>query len=508
MNGVQTRRWSFRTRLLVSMIGITACALIVVGTATIVIVQRGARQAAIDDVRHKATSLQTIAQQFLDDTTTGNRGGSGSKLGVRQFLNQLRATAQVTDARLVFISNGRVLQYAELVNRPRIVRLLGTDISNAELISLPKGFSVADLSPDRIAQGTPITVRRSNRVFLAASIPTSQSVRVLPVVILTEAIDPRPARRATLAFVVCGGVAIGCCFIITVWLSRRLTQPLADIDRAARAIASGDLNARVEMARSTDREFAAIAQTLNHTAAELNSARHAQSSFLQAVSHDLRTPLTSIRGYAEALADGTLDATDEESRNRAALVISNESRRLERLVGDLLDLSRLETQGFSMRPRPCDGAAVVAQLTQGFQPQADSLGVRLQVLGTVSPIPCDLDPERLTQAVANLIENALKYAISRVDVTVGSVDDQLCIHVGDDGPGIPIEAQPHVFERLYTTRTTPGRAVGTGLGLAIVRELANTMGGTCALEGSNREGTIITLCVPRGTSRQAANPTT
>jgi two-component system sensor histidine kinase BaeS len=222
---------------------------------------------------------------------------------------------------------------------------------------------------------------------------------------------------------------------------------------------------------------------------DLDSARRAERSFLQAVSHDLRTPLTSIRGYAEALADGTLDDADPNERKRAATIIGAEGRRLERLVRDLLDLSQLDSRQFSLHPRPCDATELVRDAAEAFAPQARELGIALNI--TSGPaLPVDVDPERLAQIVANLIENALKYATAQVDVYAAPQgEDRVAVVVVDDGPGIPADQMARVFERLYTVRETPGRAVGTGLGLAIVRELAAAMGGRARVEAAPGGGT-------------------
>ena len=201
-------------------------------------------------------------------------------------------------------------------------------------------------------------------------------------------------------------------------------------------------------------------------ASDLDSARQAERSFLQAVSHDLRTPLTSIRGYAEALADGTVDATDEQARVRAAEVITAESRRLERLVRDLLDLSRLDSArvlaaaaAVRRRSGSCDDSRRICAT-------GPVVGRRVsQAPGTVAE-SADLDPERFGQIIANLVENTLKYARTRVTVTLDADDRAVTVTVADDGAGIPEAEQAHVFERLYTARSAPGRPVGTGLGLA------------------------------------------
>src|SRR5262249_14957859 len=149
---------------------------------------------------------------------------------------------------------------------------------------------------------------------------------------------------------------------------------------------------------------AALAATLDTMAAQLEQSRGSERAFLLSISHDLRTPLTSIRGYAEALADGTLDDANADDRKRAATAIGAEARRLERLVRDLLDLARLDSRQFSLNTRPCDATEVVRDAAAAFEPQAHDLGIGLTI-SAGGPLPVELDPERLAQIVANLVEN-------------------------------------------------------------------------------------------------------
>jgi two-component system sensor histidine kinase BaeS len=244
-------------------------------------------------------------------------------------------------------------------------------------------------------------------------------------------------------------------------------------------------------------------------ASRLEATRGGERAFLLSISHDLRTPLTSIRGYAEALADGTLAEDDVDARRRAAAVISNEARRLERLVRDLLDLARLDSRQFSLARRPSDAAEVVRDAAEAFAPQARELSVELEVLAGPH-IPCDVDPERLGQIVGNLVENALKYATARVQVeTAVEPSERFSVVVTDDGPGIPTDELPRVFDRLYTVRSAPGRAVGTGLGLAIVRELAAAMGGRAAVDTPATGGSRFVVTLPSNVDTPVdAAPTT
>jgi signal transduction histidine kinase len=265
------------------------------------------------------------------------------------------------------------------------------------------------------------------------------------------------------------------------------------MEATANRIAAGDLSARVDLGKHPDDELAGLARALDGMGAQLEAARGLERGFLLCVSHDLRTPLTSIGGYAEAIADGAVEGRDEQ--RRAAEIIAAEARRLERLVADLLDLARLDAHEFSLTPRPVDATDVVGEAVDAFRPSAREIGIDLLVDGP-DVAAVDVDPERLGQIVANLVENALKYARSRVSVGVSSENGALELRVDDDGPGIDPGDLPHVFERLYTSRPAPGRKVGTGLGLAIVHELSAAMGGTTAAHSLDGQGTRFVVRIP------------
>jgi two-component system sensor histidine kinase BaeS len=204
----------------------------------------------------------------------------------------------------------------------------------------------------------------------------------------------------------------------------------------------------------------------------LERSRGLDRQFLMSVSHDLRTPMASIQGYAEALTDGAIEP------DHAATVILSESKRLDRLVTDLLLLSRLDARSFTLDVCPEAVGPVVAATAAGFLPRAAERGIALDMRAASDPLVANIDADRLAQIVANLVENALKFARSRISVQVLRDREWVVVTVADDGPGIAPEDLPHVFERLYvaTRRPTPKES-GSGLGLAIVKELVEAMGG-------------------------------
>jgi two-component system sensor histidine kinase BaeS len=291
-------------------------------------------------------------------------------------------------------------------------------------------------------------------------------------------------------------------------LVRRTVGPLRTAESVTARIAAGDLSARVEDAPGTDPELRRLGTSINTMAAGLAAAQGTQRQFLLSVSHELRTPLTSIQGYAEALEDGT--ASDVP---RAAGIIAAESRRLARLVSDLLELARLDTGRFSLRPGPVRLSIAVADAVAAFQPSADDLGLSLTCAVDGAGIDVLADPDRLTQVVSNLVENALNHAARTVRVgaaTATATDTDTAggaavVWVDDDGPGVAPADLPHIFTRLFSSVERPGRKVGTGLGLAIVADLVASMGGHVRAEsplgpaGGTRVVVTLPLTDPDGT---------
>jgi len=465
------RARSLGTRLVVAMLLLSTVVLALSYATTYVLVRRELQENALSNLRSRTAELRPIV------ATLAASGSAGLGTRLRGLRANLRAGLKATDLSAVLVAPTGTINM----------------IGGAEVFALPAGVTASDLDPDQLLAGREVSGRRGNTVFLA--LPARAVGRQRLVVIATNQVETKVLSRATPLLLLAGGAVLLLATGVAVWLARRLTRPIRELERAAGQLAAGDLSGRADIPPGTDADLAALGATLNAMAAHLEDSRGSQRAFLLSISHDLRTPLTSIRGYAEALSDGTLDDADPDARKRAATVITNEARRLERLVQDLLDLSRLDSREFSLYPRPCDAAVVVRDAALAFAPEARELGLDLRVHPN-DPAPVNHDPDRLGQIVANLVENALKFATSVVEVSAALHDQELRVVVTDDGPGIPPEDADAVFTRLYTVRTTPGRAVGTGLGLAIVQELATAMGGTAIAETPAAGGARITLSLP------------
>jgi two-component system sensor histidine kinase BaeS len=266
-------------------------------------------------------------------------------------------------------------------------------------------------------------------------------------------------------------------------LARRISRPVGRVSAAARSLTRGSHPEPVPVEGAT--EIATLAGAFNELAAQLRQAQEAERNFLLSVSHELKTPLTAIRGYAEAVEDGALEPRD------AAATVASEARRLERLVHDLLDLARMNRTDFNVLNTEIDLAEVVDDTVRRYEGQAASFGVELHAIAD-GRAPAIADADRVLQVVSNLVENALRLTPPGGEVRVVATPGEL--RVEDTGPGLAESDTEHAFERFYLhERYGRERKVGTGLGLAIVKELTLAMGGSVAVE--SRPGTLTVFTV-------------
>ena len=269
-------------------------------------------------------------------------------------------------------------------------------------------------------------------------------------------------------------------------LARAVARPVTRVADASRRLASGESPdlLRVE----GPEEIRSLAVAFNELSSELRRAQDAERAFLLSISHELKTPLTAIRGHAEGLADGVVDQA------AAAEVIEREAQRLERLIHDLLDLARLRRRSFSVTLVPTDLGEIAFETTARYEAASRDYGVTLEAL--VAPgAGAIADPDRTLQAVSNLVENALRCVPRGGMVQIVAAPGRL--DVVDNGPGLATDDLARAFERFYLwERYGAERPVGTGLGLAIVAELAAAMAGRVSVNSAAGEGATFSLHLP------------
>jgi signal transduction histidine kinase len=355
--------------------------------------------------------------------------------------------------------------------------------AQAELL-LPAG-GARDLRTHGRAGGT---VEIQGREFLYAARRSGTDALVLLRSSSSQAADWTPFLVGLAVAGLVGGLLAG---LVALVLARAVARPIHDVAQASRRLADGVERERLTPAGSD--EVRALAESFNHLSDELARAQDAERAFLLSVSHELKTPLTAIRGHAEALADGVLGP------ETASEVIERESRRLERLIQDLLELARLRKRAFSVRRETVDLAEVAEETAARHRAQAAALDVSLTVVAADGG-DAEADPDRTLQALSNLVENALRTTPRGGSVRIVATGARL--DVVDDGPGIAPEDLGRAFDRFYLYDRYGGeRPVGTGLGLAIVRELTEAMGGTVDVRSSPGRGSTFSLLLPPRAAR-------
>ena len=451
-------------RLAIVITTVVLFTLVLAGAGTLAVGSLRARHTTLVEVRRQAAAIAANLEQVVD-----NAAASDSPAVLRRTLRQLTLFRKALnlDGIAVLTADGSGLKGAD---------------------QLPAQLDISMFSEARLRNGNGVSGNAGRLVFAAA--PTVlPNGRLVVIVLSRQATSTLQSAWGTFFLAALATLALGIGAAII--LGRRLTRPIREASAATMSIARGELSTRLaEPGAGEHDELAELARSVNIMAAELERARVLEQQFLLSVSHDLRTPLTSIRGYAEAISDGAADP------QRSAAIIRSEARRLERLVADLLDLAKLRAKGFSMHTERVDLVALGVVAGQGFEPDAADRQLVIRHVGG-GQLMVLADHDRLAQVAANLLENALKYARSEVTITTARDGQFAVLAVDDDGPGIDAADLPHVFDRLYVARSQPVRnESSSGLGLAIVKELVDAMGGSVMAARAPTGGARLALRLP------------
>jgi signal transduction histidine kinase len=277
--------------------------------------------------------------------------------------------------------------------------------------------------------------------------------------------------------------------VLAWYLSGRITRPLRRLAGAADEVAEGHYDTEVPVLTSGD-EVADLADSFRQMTSRLSEAEELERNFLMTVSHELRTPLTAIRGHVEALREGVVD--DPALRTASLDVISAEAMRLERLVGDVLDLAKLDTRRFTVRHEEVDMARLLEQAYLAFGEEAKQRKIDYSQEVSAEPVIVT-DGDRVLQIITNLLANAFRWTPNggSVGLHLSSENGNIHVAVEDTGPGIGPEEQDRIFRPFWTH---DGK--GTGLGLAIARELAMALGGWIDLDSEVGRGSKFELVLP------------
>jgi signal transduction histidine kinase len=289
-----------------------------------------------------------------------------------------------------------------------------------------------------------------------------------------------------LAIASLGGIVIA--GLLGWYLSRRITRPVLALSNATDEIARGRYDVEVPSVRGGD-EIGHLADRFREMAARLSEAEQQERNFLMSVSHELRTPLTAIRGHVDALREGV--AEDPAVRAASLDMIASETARLERLVGDVLDLAKLEANRFTLLKEEVDMGRLCDQAYAAFGEEARRRGIDYEKRFDATPTIVS-DGDRVLQIISNLLSNAFRWTPDggRVELELAAANGRISVAVDDSGPGVPPHDRDRIFRPFWSRDDS-----GTGLGLAIAHELAVALGGRIELE-SRGEGSRFELVLP------------
>lgn len=281
--------------------------------------------------------------------------------------------------------------------------------------------------------------------------------------------------------------------IVSLFVSRRVVTPIRQMMEASQRIAAGHYQERVEAAGRD--ELGQLARSFNQMATTLEQTEAMRRDLIANVAHELRTPLTSIKGYMEGMLDGVLPASPDTYQQ-----IYHEADRLQRLVNDLQELSRVEAGAFKLDCRLLVIAELIQQITAHLRPQFEEKSVTLSLNLPANLPPVLADRDRLSQVLLNLVGNALQYTPpgETVSISTGIENQELLVTISDTGIGIPAEHLPHLFNRFYRVDKSRSRAGGgSGIGLTIAKHLVEAHGGRIWVSSKGEgQGSTFSFSLP------------
>jgi signal transduction histidine kinase len=330
----------------------------------------------------------------------------------------------------------------------------------------------------------------THQKYLAVANPVSSAgTPIGAIVVATKKTNVRhEVTQLVLRLAIAGILGLLIAALLAWYLSRRIVRPVLQLSDAVDKVSTGDYD--VEVPKNAPGELGHLSQRVGQMARRLGEVEQMERNFLMSVSHELRTPLTAIRGHVSALIEGVVE---DPALQRVSLeTVELEAQRLERLVGDILDLAKLDTHRFTVTKEEVDMAQLIDQAYERYREEAHKRSIDYRREIEASPVIVS-DGDRVLQVVGNLLSNAFHATPDGGRISLGLAQDNGTVHVAveDTGPGIPAEARERLF-RPFVSNT----GGGTGLGLAIAKELSVALGGRIDLESEVGKGSKFELVLP------------
>jgi signal transduction histidine kinase len=462
---------SLRARLALLFAGTLLLATVISLLASVRLYQSYARGQTADELKGQVSGIASYYEKALEEIFGGK--GVTSRVGAQRF-------EQITGSELYYSGT------EPFPGQPQTFRQAGINLD----------WRVLKDGERRVFEFTP--AGESHR-YVGVATPIVLEGQPIGAIVLAKPLADINNAWTAVAARVAGGVGLGllAAFALATFFSRRITRPLRRLGDAADRVAHGDLDVNVVDAATADDELGVLAARFQDMVDRLREVDELERNFLMRVSHELRTPITAISGHVQALTEGLVEP---EYLDESLGAVNEEVSRLDRLVGDLLDLARLEAHRFSLVREEVALETLLDRAVAAFRDKA-----RLNELDfdprTENAPTVLTDGDRVLQIVTNLLDNAFRWTPrgGRVTLEWSVAGSMVSVTVTDTGPGIAPSDHEAVFHPFYSRRGEGG----TGLGLSIARELAHALGGRLWVESEPGKGATFILTLPLAPSRPA-----
>ncbi len=425
--------------------------------------------------------LEQAQNNFLTSATAYYQT-NGSWRGVREYFHRLAAAPALQPQPSQQLPPPPPAERNQPLQQPRTYVFALADQDG--YVVLPAGpYRLGRRVPtDELAEGVEIEV---DGQVVGTALVTGQPPPLAQREVQYLARTNRSSLYAALAAILTG-------LILGIFLARRLTRPVRELTSATRAMAKGDLEQRVPV-RSQD-ELGELAASFNQMSADLARANELRRQMTADIAHDLRTPLSVIKGYAEGLRDGVLPATPDTFQT-----VHQEAEHLSRLVEDLRTLSLADAGELTLIRELVHPRELLERTAAAHLPRAQQLEIDLQVTAEPNVPAVNVDPERMAQVLGNLVSNALRHTPAGGQILLAAAQrgSNALLTVQDNGAGIAPDKMRRIFTRFYRGDAARQAHEGeSGLGLAIAKSLVELHGGTISVESVLGEGTAFTIVLP------------
>lgn len=440
----------------------------------------------IDNAKSVATTTAAVLTNRMNVDPQGSVTLIASNLAL--ISNAIDADIFITD------TNGKVIMCKEIISNNFVVASDGSCEIHSD-IDIPD-----DIMKDATSSGYFETGTLGNSYFskqLVAGEPVIVNGKIVSVVF---AVAPTISGfkeytgQVLKMFLFASLLALSIGFIVIYFFTITLIRPLNDMSKATKAYSQGDFSLRVKVTGND--ELAELVKAFNNMAYDLSLLESSRRSFVANVSHELKTPMTTIGGFIDGILDGTIPP---EKQNHYLEIVSNETKRLARLVTAMLNMSKIEAGELKLKPKSFDVSADIFNVLLSFEQIIDKKHIDITELDKLKTVTITADEDMLHQVIYNLIDNAVKFTENgQISVTVDADDAGTIIRIRNTGAGISSEERGKIFERFYKVDKSRSYDVkGAGLGLYICKTIVEMHGGTIGCDSKDGQYTEFWFTIPK-----------